>query len=90
MKGCHGTLLEDWILITHYCINALPFAKSFSAPYLLDYTTTLTGKGVIFLNLNMKKLSFRKIKKPAQGHLAGKQGSWNSECKNHTLCCNSK
>lgn len=55
MKGCHGTLLEDWILITHYCINALPFAKSFSAPYLLDYTTTLTGKGVIFLNLNMEK-----------------------------------
>lgn len=65
--------------------NALPFAKSFHVHYLLDHTTTLPGRGVIFLNLNMKKLSLRKGKEPAQGHLAGKWGSWNSEGKTHIL-----
>lgn len=35
--------------------NALPFAKSFHVHYLLDHTT-LPGRDIIFLNLNMKKI----------------------------------
>ena len=35
--------------------NALPFAKSCHVHYLLDHTI-LAGRGVIFLNLNMKKI----------------------------------
>lgn len=65
--------------------NALPFAKSFHVHYLLDHATTLPGRGVIFLHLNMKKLSLRKVREPAQCYSAGKQGSWNSEGKTHTL-----
>lgn len=70
--------------------NALPFAKSFHVHYLLDHAATLPGRGVIFLNLNMKKLSLRKVKEPAQGHLAGKQGSCNSGGETHTLLLSPK
>lgn len=55
--------------------DALLFAKSFCVPFLLDHTTILPGGRVIFLNLNVKKLSLGKVKEPIQGHLSGKQGS---------------
>lgn len=68
--------------------NTLLFAKRFHVHYLLEHTTTLPGRGVIFLNLNMKKLSLGKVKEAAQGHLAGKQGSWNSGYNTHPFCYN--
>lgn len=42
---------------------------------LVDPVTSLSGKGVIFLNLNVKKKKkgLKKVKEPAQNYLAGKQ-----------------
>lgn len=43
---------------------------------LVDPVTALSGKGVIFLNLNVKKKKekgLKKVKEPAQNYLAGKQ-----------------
>lgn len=41
---------------------------------LMDHVTTLSGKAVIFLNLNMKKKKgFKKVKELAPNYLAGKQ-----------------
>lgn len=42
---------------------------------LMDHVTTLSGKAVIFLNLNIKKKphGLKKVKEPAPNYLAGKQ-----------------
>lgn len=43
-------------------------------PPLVDHVTALSGKGAIFLNLNTRKRSLKKVKAPAQSYSTGKHG----------------
>lgn len=72
--------------------NTLPFAKSFRVLCLVDHVTALSSKGVLFLDLNMKKTktktpnhSLKKVKEAAKATYLGTGASRRADCRVHTL-----